>query len=314
MMLSRIADSLFWLNRYMERADGLLRVMKTNYILSLDKGVNSNITWRPMLEIFTHSSEEKILELENDTESALKLVITDASNNNSLRAILTRARENARGVQDHITKEVWEQVNQMYHAVNQHNLISRLAGYGGLETIENFSKHSLLYSGVIDTTMPRGDGWNFMNLGKHIERCMQTIEITDEQYRSIEYNLDTPVDILQWRYLLLSLSGYELHLKTYHSNNFNKDVFQQVIMNEDFTRSVIYSLTRISRYFDDVISANKSAENEALQRFFGRLYSMVKYVDFDMLNGINLQHFVEDVRHNLAEFSKRLAQNFFSYS
>lgn len=313
-MLSRIADSLFWLNRYMERADGLLRVMRTNYILSLDKGVNSNITWRPMLEIFTTSNEEKILELENDTESTLKLLITDVRNNNSLKVILTKARENARGVQDHITKEVWEQVNQMYHAVNQHNLISRLAGYGGLETIENFSKQSLLFAGVIDTTMPRGDGWNFMNLGKHIERCMQTIEITDKQYRSIEYNLNTPVDILQWRYLLLSLSGYELHLKTYHSNNFNKDVLQQVIMNEDFTRSVIYSLTRISRYFDDVIGADNSAENESLQRFFGRLYSMVKYVDFDTLNGINLQHFMKDVRHNLAEFGKRLAQNFFSYS
>jgi uncharacterized alpha-E superfamily protein len=59
-MLSRIADSLFWLNRYMERADGLLRVTYTNYILSLDKGVNNNITWRPALEIFTYLEEEKI--------------------------------------------------------------------------------------------------------------------------------------------------------------------------------------------------------------------------------------------------------------
>jgi len=313
-MLSRIADSLFWLNRYMERADGLLRVMRTNYILSLDKGVNSSITWRPMLEIFTNSSEEKILELENDTETTLKLLITEISNNNSLKVVLTRARENARGVQDHITKEVWEQVNQMYHAVNQPNLISRLAGYGGLETIESFSKQSLLFAGVIDTTMPRGIGWNFMNLGKHIERCMQTIEITDKQYCGIEYNLNTPVDILQWRYLLLSLSGYELHLKTYHSSNFNKSVLHQLISNEDFTRSAIYSLTRIRRYLHDVIGANKSADNEALQRFFGRLYSMVKYADLEMLNGINLQHFMEDIRHNLTEFSKRLAQNFFSYS
>src|SRR5215216_1897186 len=138
-MLSRIADSLFWLNRYMERADGLLRVMKTNYILSLDKGVNSNITWRPILEIFTYADEQLITKLENDTNATLKLLITDTDNMNSLKVILTRARENARGVQDHITKEVWEQINQMYHAVNQPNLISKLVGYEGMETIENFS-------------------------------------------------------------------------------------------------------------------------------------------------------------------------------
>src|SRR5215831_10239872 len=163
-MLSRIADSLFWLNRYMERADGLLRVMKTHYILSLDKGVNTNLTWRPVLEIFTYSDEPTIASIENDTGATLKLLITDITNFNSLKIILTRARENARGVQDHITKEVWEHVNQMYHAVNNVQLESKLAGYEALETIENFIRHSILFTGVIDATMPRGMGWSFMNL------------------------------------------------------------------------------------------------------------------------------------------------------
>ncbi len=313
-MLSRIADSLFWLNRYMERADSLLRVMKTNYILSLDKGVNSNLTWRPMLEIFTYADEQQIKVLENDTDATLKLLITDTDNMNSLKVILTRARENARGVQDHITKEVWEQVNQMYHMVNQSYLVSKLTGYESLETIENFLKNCLLFSGITDTTMPRGPGWSFMNLGRCMERCTQTIEITDKQYRSIDYDLTKTVDILQWRYLLLSLSGYELHLKTYHSSNVNKDVLHQVPINPNFTRSVFNSLTRIERYLDEAVKENKSYENESLQKFLGRLYSFVKYADLDILNGINLQHFLADVRHNLKEFSKRLTQNFFSYS
>ncbi|MEP7317801.1 MAG: alpha-E domain-containing protein, partial [Panacibacter sp.] len=84
-MLSRIADSLFWLNRYMERADGLLRVMKTNYTLSLDKGVNSNLTWRPVMEIFTHQQEAQIARLENDTDATLRLLLTDTKNANSLK-------------------------------------------------------------------------------------------------------------------------------------------------------------------------------------------------------------------------------------
>jgi len=298
----------------MERADGLLRVMKTNYILSLDKGVNTNLTWQPVLEMFTHIDKDQIAALENDTGAAVRLLLTDTDNDNSLKVILTRARENARGVQDHITKEVWEQVNQMYHIVNHPNLASKLTGHEALETIENFSKNSLLFTGVTDTTMPRGTGWSFMNLGRYIERCTQTNEIADKQFSNIHYDLSANVDITGWRYLLLSLSGFELHLKTYRSSNYNQNVLHQVLVNQDFTRSVFYSLARIDRYLEDVISENKSAGTEALQRFFGRLYSEVKYMDFDTLNGINLQQCLQHVRRNMLDFSKLLAQNFFSYS
>jgi uncharacterized alpha-E superfamily protein len=313
-MLSRIADSLFWLNRYMERADGLLRVMHTNYILSLDKGVNGALTWKPILEIFTNADKAKITLLENDTDATLKLLMLDTDNINALKVILTRARENARGVQDHITKEVWEQVNQMYHLVNQKKLASKLTGDTSLETIENFLRNSFLFSGVIDITMPRGTGWNFMNLGRHIERCLQTIEITDKQYHNVNYDLNNQQDIMQWRYLLLSVSGYELHLKTYRTTNYNSNVLHQVLINQNFTRSVIYSLSRIEKYLADVVNENKSPENEALLRFFGRLYSRVRYVDFDTLDGIFLQRFLFELRHDVVEFSRRLAQNLFSYS
>ncbi|CAN5578373.1 alpha-E domain-containing protein [soil metagenome] len=313
-MLSRIADSLYWLNRYLERADGLLRVTYTNYILSLDKGVNNNITWRPALEIFTYAEEPKIAALENDTDAVLKLLITDTTNFNSLKVILTKARENARGVQDHITKEVWEQVNHMYHMVNQPDLASKLLGYEAVETIENFSKGSLLFTGVTDTTMPRGLGWSFMNLGRLLERCTQTIEMTDKQFATIDYDLDKPTDIMYWRYLLLSLSGYELHLKTYHNSNAGKEVLHQVLANGDFTRSIVYTLSRIDKYLNDVMKENKLEGNDALSKFYGRLYSRVKYVDFDSLNGVTLQRFLQDVSDDVQEFSKRLAQLYFSYS
>lgn len=313
-MLSRIADSLFWLNRYMERADGLLRVTYTNYILSLDKGVNNNLTWRPALEIFTDLEEPEIAALENDTDAVLKLLITDTSNSNSLKVILNKARENARGVQDHITKEVWEQVNQMYHLVNQPDLGAKLLGYEAVETIENFSGNSLLFTGVTDTTMPRGLGWSFMNLGRLVERCTQTIEMTEKQLAAIDYELGKPTDIMFWRYLLLSLSGYELHLKTYRSSNSGKEVLHQVLINGDFTRSVLYTLNRIEKYLGDVMKGNRLDGNEALSKFFGRLHSRVKYVDFDTLNGITLQHFLQDVSDDILEFSNRLAQLYFSYS
>src|SRR5437868_4802475 len=101
-MLSRIADSLFWLNRYTERVDGLLRLLKTSYILSFDKVQASSITWEPALKIFTSLPPQKIAALQGDDAAVLRYLLTDADNQNSLKVIINRARENARGVQDQI--------------------------------------------------------------------------------------------------------------------------------------------------------------------------------------------------------------------
>jgi uncharacterized alpha-E superfamily protein len=298
----------------MERADGMMRMASTYYILSLDKGVNNNLTWRPLLETFMQAEEEEIVLIENDTAAVLKKLLLDTENHNSLKVIVTRARENARGIQDLITKEVWEQVNQMYHMVNQPALQTKLAGYEALEVINTFSRQSVLYTGITDITMPRGVGWNFMNLGKYVERCLQTIELVDREYEGIDYQIKDTKDILHWRNLLLSISGYELHLKTYHTTNFNRNVLHQVLVNEDFTRSLLYSLSRIDKYLTDVIAENNSEENRLLARSFGRLYSRVRYIEFDSLNNEVLKEFLNTVQDELLDFNIRLGQNFFSYS
>lgn len=313
-MLSRLADSLFWLNRYMERADGLLRAMKTTYILSLDKGINSNLSWRPLLEIFTTLPEDNIAALENDTNATLHYLLTDTANLNSLKAILSKARENAKGVQDHISKEVWEQVNQMYHMVNHPDVAADFSGYDALETIENLSQSSLLFMGVTDVTMPRGAGWSFMNLGRYIERCSQTTELADRQYRSFNYNMQDTIDIIQWQFLLLSLSGFELHLKTYRTPKYNQNVLHQVLLNEDFPRSALYSLNRIDRYLQDVISENRSVKNEDITRIFGRMYSEIKYIDLRELNGDTLRECMQHLKTNMQNFSKQLTACYFSYT
>jgi uncharacterized alpha-E superfamily protein len=314
MMLSRIADSLFWLNRYMERADGLLRVTRTNYIMSLDKGVDSSLTWRPALNIFSRLDEEQCALLEYDTPGALKKLLVDSENVNSLKVIVTRARENARGAQDHITKEVWEQLNHMYHLVNQPAFANNIKDFRALESIDDLMRHSLLYNGITEATMPRALGWRFLNLGRYIERSLLTIEMADRQFSAIKYDLQVPRDILQWKYLLLSLSGYELHLKMYRTSNPNKDVLHQVLFDQNFTRSVTYSLSRIDRYFADVIAESTHVDNVSLARYFKNLYSHIRYTDVDDINRESVQSFLADVKSRILEFSKRLAQSFFSYS
>jgi len=313
-MLSRIADSLFWLNRYMERSDGLLRNIRTHYTLSLDKGLNDHLTWKPVLEIFTQHTSEEIDQLKDNNDQLLYHLLLDKDNANSLKMLILRARENARGVQDHITKEVWKQVNELYHLVNGLNPDHHLRGVETMETIDLLSRQCLLYNGVTDTTMPRGTGWNFMTIGRQIERCLMTIEISNKYFEMIDYNIEADNDILQWRPLLLSLSGYELHLKNYQSSNYNRNTLHQVLFNENFTRSVLYTLKRIDRDFNEITLYDNSTEVEALSKQFGRLISKLKYTDFDSLNKTTLQHFLGDSRKELSDFSRNLAKHFFSYT
>jgi uncharacterized alpha-E superfamily protein len=313
-MLSRIADSLFWLNRYMERSDGLIRGIKTHYILLLDKGVNQHLSWRPMLEIYTNLPSHEIAVLEHQTEASLQKLLLDTSNYNSLKVMVTRARENARGVQDHITKEVWEHVNQMYHTVNSLSENTELRGFEAIATIEALEQNCVLYNGVADTTMPRGLGWSFMNLGRYIERGLLTIEMTNQYFNAIQYKLAEEKDILQWRPLLLSLSGYELHLKSYRSTSHNHNALHQVLFNENFTRSVIYTLKRINKYFTDAVRDNDAEETESLNKRLGRLLCKIQYADFDLLTEETLPSFLKETTKELNEFSALLTKQFFSYA
>jgi uncharacterized alpha-E superfamily protein len=312
-MLSRIADSLFWLNRYTERSDSLLRLAYVHYILSLDKSANTDGGWRSVLELCTTAGPAEIDTIKFDTASALKKILIDEVNLNSIRSIVNRARENARGAQDHITKEVWEVVNQMYHLANQPTLPSKLRTDQAIKVIEAFRQYTVLFAGITDNTMSRGLGWNFMRLGKFLERCMQTIAITNKQLEKISSGENEVSDILQWRYLLLALSGYEFHLKTYRSQDHDANVLHQIVLNENFTRSVIYSLVRINHYLENIMVIHED-QNKELKRHFGRLYSKVRFMDLPGLNRPGLQNFLSEVQSDLSVFCNQLSQYYFSYS
>ncbi len=312
-MLSRIADSLFWLHRYMERADGMLRLIKTSYILSFDK-VASGITWEPALKIFTSLSSEEIETLKRNDTAVLQYLITDTKNLNSLKVIVTRARENARGVQDQITKEVWEQVNQLYHMINHSSLSEKLSGPDAIVMIDALISSSDQLCGITDSTMPRGQGWNYMNLGKFTERCLSTVEFTNTFFKLVDYDFTKEEDILFWRGLLLALSGYELHLKNYSNQNHNCNVAQQVLFDKNFPRSLYYSLERANKYLCDVTESNPIDGTPHICRSFGRLHSYVKFSDLAIVAETGLETFLMNIRKELNEFSRMLGQTYFSYS
>lgn len=311
-MLSRIADSLFWLNRYTERARCILLASRTHYIYSLDKQKDGS-SWKPILQLYTELNAEELEEYAENTPSVLQYLLINQSNKNSIRSIVLLARENARGVQDHISREIWEEINSFYHRTNLRNIAFNLQSPDALEVVEQFLKHSMFFTGVADITMQRGTGWSIMKLGKFLERCLATLLITDKQCELFNYELDKEQDITRWRFLLLSLTGYEAYLKTYRSTKHNHNVLHQVIFNTDFPHSVLYCMAQIERALNSLITDNENPEIVDLMRTFGRIYSRIKYTDPQDLITMDSKQFFMQSKLDLQVLNQKLASIFFSY-
>jgi uncharacterized alpha-E superfamily protein len=310
-MLSRIADSMYWMTRYVERTDGILRMLKINFITSLDRSSGEDFSWQPVLKVFAYLPDEQVEAFSHRSEDVLKYMITNKENPNSILNIIARARENARGMQDHITKETWECMNEFYHHVNSTDIEKAIEQDGQIVMLSALIERCLLFYGVVEVTMPRGEGWNYMNLGKFIERGIQTIDILDVKLNDMNYKLDDSMDIPYYRNLLLSLSGYELYLKSYRTGLDSQNVVDMTLLNTNFPRSVLYCLVRLDRTMKAILGENTDATPQ-LQKRMGRLRSMVEFSDIESISQKGLHPFLIDVKTNLYDFSNALSRTYFA--
>lgn len=311
-MLSRVADSLYWMSRYMERTDGILRMLKINYASSQDD--TQEFSWMPVLKIFTFLKEDEANALAHDTRAVLQFMLIGKDNQNSVLNIVTMARENGRSVQDHITKEMWQCINDFYHIMRQDKLADLLQREDPITTLDNLIKQGLLYFGTTDVTMARGEGNSFINIGKFLERAMQSIDILDVKFSDMNYQMDKTIDTTYWKYFLMSISGYELYLKTYRGGFEAPNVVEQIVLNEQFPRSVIYSINRLHRYFIRLKHEGNQTDFNQIDFMIGKAESKVKFSTCDSIVEEGLQPFLNQTKKSLFEIGKKLSQKYFAYA
>jgi uncharacterized alpha-E superfamily protein len=311
-MLSRVADSLYWMTRYMERSDGILRMLKVNYASSQDEG--QNFSWKPVLRLFTYLKEEEANELAKNTRGVLQYMLISKENPNSVFNIVIKARENARSVQDHITKELWQVLNDFYHTIKDERLADWLQKDDPVTILDVLIKHCMLYYGTADITMSRGEGYSFMSIGKFLERAIQSADILDVKFSNRNYEASPGDDVSYWKYLLMSISGYELYLKTYRSGFEAKNVLEQVVLNKNFPRSVMYSVSQLHRYFERFGSERNEQGYQTLDFMIGRLKSKILYSTPESIMEQDLHQFLMGIKNELHAIANGLNQNYFAYS
>ncbi|HTQ27545.1 MAG TPA: alpha-E domain-containing protein [Puia sp.] len=310
-MLSRVADSLYWMSRYMERTDGILRMLKINYASSQDD--LHEFSWKPVLRIFTYLEEDQANAIAHHSRAVLQYMVTDRENPNSVYNMVIHARENARSVQDHITKELWQCLNDFYHSIRDEHLVQLLQREDPVTILDVLIKKGLLYYGTADVTMARGEGFSFMNIGKFLERSVQSADILDVKFSGVNYDF-TKTDTTYWKYLLLSISGYELYLKTYRSGFDARNVVEQIVLNENFPRSIVYSINQLHRYFQ-ILKGDRNIEAfRKVDFMIGKIKSTVRYSTVETIMEEGLHSYLTRVREDLYETANVLNLQYFAYS
>ena len=312
-MLSRVASSLYWMSRYIERSDGILRMLKINYASSQD--TVQAFTWEPIIRIYAGVQDEEIEVLENNSRSVLQYMVLDRENPNSILNIITLARENARGVQEHIPKDLWQCLNEYYHTVRDPKLQFWLEKDDPITALDILIKQGMLYYGTVEITMERGEGRSYMNIGHYLERSIQSVDILDTKFGSIDDNPDLLTDTTYWKHLLLSLGGYEIYLKNYRSKGFEaENVLELIALNTDFPRSVIYSVKHIQIYFERLKNDSNMDEFRELQFLIGRLQSSIRYSSVKTIYQEGLHEYLTNIRNELFKIGTKLNEHYFAFS
>lgn len=311
-MLSRVADSLYWMSRYMERCDGILRLLRVNYAYSQDEF--EQFSWRPVLMIFSDMLPLSIESTKYEGRKVLQYMVTEKFNKNSVYNLVNKSRENARSVQDNVTKELWQCLNDYYHFTRNQELGISLQKEDPVTVLDNLVQQGMHYYGVCEITMARGEGYYFMSIGKYLERAMQSVDILNVKFSELDYSLEERSDPTYWKYLLLSISGYEIFLKSYRSALDSRNILHQIVWNEHFPRSIIYSVKRLKQSFEALKTDRKSEGYKALSFMIGKLESHIRYTDLKDLEAQGLKEYLYHIKKELLAIGSALNHYYFVFN
>jgi uncharacterized alpha-E superfamily protein len=311
-MLSRVANSIYWMGRYIERAENLARFIDVTLNVLLDQPDNLAPQWEQLVRATGDDAFFRERYGEATRDNVICFLTFDLEYPSSILSALSAARENARTVREAIPSESWEQLNEFYLFVrNASN--SDAAVDSPSEFFAEVKRQSHLFTGITDTTMLHGVGWNFLNLGRLLERADKTSRILDVKYFTLLPQLDdvgTNIDYLQWSAVLRSVSGFEMYRKLHHAITI-KRIVEFLILNRDFPRSVQFCVTRAGKSLHEITGTPEGTFRNAPEQYLGRLRSELAYRDVDSVMQMGMHEFIDGVQCRLNEIDNAIAEQFF---
>jgi uncharacterized alpha-E superfamily protein len=306
-MLSRVADSLYWMSRYIERAENNARIAEVNLQLLLDlanqPGSDTKQQWNPIISSLEENELFASIYQTLDGKAAIDFVSLQKKNPNSIYSCLTLARENARSTRAQMSSEMWEQINRLFLFVKSDSG-KKLLRSSPYEFFKRIIAGSHLFQGIADATMTHGEGWDFMRIGKLLERADCTSRILDVKYHILlpsGERVGGNVDTIQWMAVLKSCSALEAYRKIYVDQVAPWKVAEFITTHADFPRSIRFSVDLLDAALHRISGSNEANYANEAERLSGRLRSDLDYVTIGDIFEFGLHQYLETIQERLVE-------------
>jgi uncharacterized alpha-E superfamily protein len=312
-MLSRVAESIYWMSRYVERAENVARFISVNLNLSLDMPGEAGEQWWPLVVTTGDDNLFRERYQEVTKENVVEFLTFDESNPNSILSCLMSARESARGVREVISAEMWEHLNRFYLMLRESDGLGAVLD-NPYEFFDQVNLSGQEFLGITDATMTHGEAWHFCQLGRMIERADKTSRILDVKYFILlpaPSDVGTPYDDIQWLALLRSASALEMYRQR-HGRIAPANIVEFLVLDQEFPRAVLFCLTRAQNSLH-AISGTRSGGfcNRAEQRL-GRLQAELAYTHAQEIIATGMHEFVDRLQQRLNTVGDAVHETFFA--
>ncbi|HEX4413025.1 MAG TPA: alpha-E domain-containing protein [Lacipirellulaceae bacterium] len=312
-MLSRVAESIYWMSRYVERAENVARFISVNLNLSLDMPGEAGQQWWPLVVITGDDAAFRKRAIPTTKESVVQFLTFDKENPNSILSCLKSARENARGVREIISAEMWEHINKFYLWIRDGGSLEQVLD-NPYEFFEQVSASGQQFLGVTDATMTHGEAWHFCQLGRMLERADKTSRILDVKYFILlpkVSDVGTPFDDIQWLALLRSASAVEMYRQR-HGRISPVSVVNFLILDREFPRAVLHCLTRANESLHSISGTFTGGYTNLAERQLGQLRAELAYTQADDVISGGLHEFVDSLQTRLNSVGESIHESFFA--
>jgi uncharacterized alpha-E superfamily protein len=313
-MLSRVADALFWMSRYLERADHLARAVDVTFHLDLDlHGVLANpveLEWNALLSMLRQPPPQ-VVDGESPVAAVQRWLLLEGTNGGSVMSCVNRSRNNARSIRGSISPQMWRELNKLHWRLSDPALQSRVA-----ESPHDFCQEAqigvLLFHGVCEATLTHDEGWHFIQLGRYLERADKVLRILDSKFGLLERSgsVDLPISTLQWGAVLKNCAAYEAYQRLYISRVEPERVIEFLLVNADFPHSVRFCLAKSLHSLTEISGRLPERCDDEVVRTVGRLLNDLVYLETAALGGERLHSFLGDALGRCARISGLLQQQY----
>ena len=306
-MLSRVAEIIYWMARYIERAENTARIINVNTNLVLDLPRSANVGWEPIIEIL--GSEELFYNYYNDAneKNILKFMIADLNHPGSLLSSLSNARENARMIRDFIPRETWESLNDLYIYCKS-NTNSGIARKNRHTYLQNAIRGAQTITGQLAGTMYHDVGYDFLRMGRNLERADMTTRIIDVRTADLlenEHESLTPYENIQWMSVLKSLTAYQMYRRIIRLRVRRPDVLRFLLQERRFPRAFYHSICEVESCLFNLPRYKKSLN------VVKRLQSGVLAANPEKLRQSDLHIFLDKLQLGLVELNNVISETYF---